>query len=55
MNVTVNAATTLLTIPPQVYGTDESCYTGANDGASALYVTDMQVSGSRNIRWPGGS
>ena len=54
-NITVNASSTLLTIPSEVYGTNMSTYTSSNNGSDPAYVTAMQVSGSRNIRWPGGS
>ena len=53
--VTVNAATTLVTIPGQIYGNNMSCYNSSNNGSDSTYVTDMQISGCRNIRSPGGS
>ncbi len=53
--VTVNAATTLVAIPSQIYGNNMSCYNESNNGSDSTYVTDMQISGCRNLRWPGGS
>src|SRR5579872_651469 len=54
-NVTINASTALVTIPNEIFGSNMSAYTNSNNGTDAAYVTAMQVSGSRNIRWPGGS
>ncbi len=54
-NITVNASSVVTTIPSEIYGTNMSTYTSSNNGSDPAYVTAMQVSGSRNIRWPGGS
>ena len=53
--ITVNAATTLATIPNAIYGNNAQYYNAANNGTVAAYNTAMQISGCRNIRWPGGS
>ena len=53
--VTVDASTTLVTIPSDIYGNNMSCYNASNNGGDSTYVTAMQASGCRNIRWPGGS
>ena len=55
ISVTVNAATTVATIPPELYGNNMQFYVTSNNGSDATYKTAMQVSGCRNIRWPGGS
>src|SRR5665213_655079 len=52
--VTVDASAITVTIPQEIYGSNMSTYTGVTTGEAA-YATAMQVSGSRNIRWPGGS
>jgi len=54
-NVAVNASSALQTIPSETYGNNMAPWVGTNNGSDAAYVTAMQVSGSRNIRWPGGS
>ena len=54
-NITVNASTSVVTIPSEIYGNNMAPWVGTNNGSDATYVTAMQVSGCRNIRWPGGS
>jgi len=54
-NITVNVSSFLHTIPSEIYGNNMAPWVGTNNGSDATYVTAMQVSGSRNIRWPGGS
>jgi len=55
VNITVNAGTTLLSVPQEVYGNNMAAWTASNNGTDTTYVTAMQASGCRNIRWPGGS
>jgi len=55
VSVTVNAGTAIATIPQALYGNNMQLYVSSNNGSDATYKTAMQVSGCRNIRWPGGS
>ncbi len=55
VSVTVNAGTTVVTIPSQIYGNNAQFYNAHNNGTDTTYNTAMQISGCRNIRWPGGS
>ena len=54
-SITVNASTVVSTVPSEIYGNNMAPWVGTNNGSDAAYVTAMQVSGSRNMRWPGGS
>jgi len=54
-NITVNASSVISTVPPEIYGNNMAPWVGTNNGSDSTYTTAMQVSGSRNIRWPGGS
>ncbi len=54
-NITVNASTAVGTVPSEIYGNNMAPWVGTNNGSDSTYNTAMQVSGSRNIRWPGGS
>jgi hypothetical protein len=56
-SITVDASTVLLTIPPEIYGNNMAPWVSTNNGNTpdTTYVEAMQVSGCRNMRWPGGS
>ena len=54
-NITVNASSVINPVPSEIYGNNMAPWVGTNNGSDATYVTAMQVSGSRNMRWPGGS
>jgi hypothetical protein len=54
-SITVNASTVVSTVPSEIYGNNMAPWVGTNNGSDSTYNTAMQVSGSRNIRWPGGS
>ena len=54
-NITVNASSVVSSVPSEIYGNNMAPWVGTNNGSDAAYVTAMQVSGSRNMRWPGGS
>ncbi len=55
ISITVDASAILLKIPPEIYGNNMAPWVNTNSGSDAAYVAAMQVSGSRNIRWPGGA
>jgi len=53
--ITVDAGTTIATINHMIYGNNAQVYSGSNNGTDTAYNTAMQISGCKNIRWPGGS
>ncbi len=55
ITVTVNASSYIRAIPETMYGTNMQCWDGAQNGSNENVNTLIAASGSRYVRWPGGS
>jgi hypothetical protein len=55
LTVTVNASSYIRAIPETMYGTNMQCWDGAQNGSNANVNALIEASGSRYVRWPGGS
>jgi hypothetical protein len=55
VNVTVNAASPVRTIPETMYGGAMTAWWGFENGYNATYNNLMLANGQKIIRWPGGS
>jgi hypothetical protein len=55
LTVGVDASSYIRAIPETMYGTNTQCWDGKQNGGNDNYNNLMAASGSRYIRWPGGS
>jgi alpha-L-arabinofuranosidase len=53
--VSVNASSYIRAIPETMYGSNMQCWDGAQNGSNANVNALIAASGSRYVRWPGGS
>ena len=55
LTVSVDASSYIRAIPETMYGTNMQCWDGSQNGGNDNVNTLIAASGSRYVRWPGGS